>query len=341
MTTNPGTPREREQQTTAMPGWMMDLAPGVMDFIRANHNSPFAKILSALVGFIFPDGRAEFPPVPGDVAEKISRPGQSERKIDPAHAAKAYLDAIGTPGKMAPDTIHVRYQGADKDTALTRTAFIEDGQTGFKGAVYTDQNGHSITFFGGMDTLTAIDFKDAATVAQGLLGRINSQSGPAQDLYLEAIRASKSTEIVGYSLGGMLANDMSARLNAKATTIADIGLPDVKNVDGTSMYTPQHIQNVRENVVTLKMPHDPYFAHAGAVYGKVTVLPNVPGSAVLAATKEKGLPANFNAQSGMAEHHPIAYYLASKAMIDGQESHHALSTDPIEARLKPGGSGTT
>ncbi len=327
--------------TTAIPGWMMDLAPGVMEFISANHNSPFAKILSALVGFIFPDGHAEFPPVPGDIAEKISQPGQSERKIDPTHAAKAYLDAVGTPGNMAPDTINVRYQGENKDTTLTRTAFTEDPQTGFKGAIYTDQTGHSITFFGGMDTLEAIDFKDAATVAQGLLGRINSQSGPAQDLYLEAVRASKSTEIIGYSLGGMLGNDMAARLNAKVTTIADIGLPDVKNVDGTSMYTPQHIQNVRENVVTLRMPHDPYFAHAGKVYGAVTTLPDIPGNAVLAATKEKDLPSNFNAQSGMAQHHPCAYFLASDAMRQQQESHPVLTTDSTSPRLKPGSAGTT
>ena len=138
----------------------------------------------------------------------------------------------------------------------------------------------------------------------------------------------------------MLGNDMAARMNAKVTTIADIGLPDVKNVDGTSMYTPEHIKNVRENVVTLKTPHDPYFAHAGKVYGTVTTLPEISGKAVLAATKEQSLPSNFNAQSGMAQHHPVAYYLASKAMRDGQENHHALATDTIGARLKPGGSGT-
>lgn len=132
---------------------------------------------------------------------------------------------------------------------------------------------------------------------------------------------------------------MAARLSAKVTTIADIGLPDVKNVDGTSMYTPQHIQNVRENVVTLKMPHDPYFAHAGAVYGKVTFLPDVPGSTVLAATKEKGLPANFNAQSGMAGHHPVAYVEASERARTQQEDPPSSAIDSTNPKFKIGSTG--
>jgi len=125
---------------------------------------------------------------------------------------------------------------------------------------------------------------------------------------------SESVEIVGYSLGTMLANDMAARFDARATNIADIGLPDVKGRDGQSLYTDALLQNVRENVVSLAMPGDPYLETAGKVHGTVHTLKAPPATEIVKSVNADSLTATFSAETNHARlvHHINAYEIAAQ-----------------------------
>ncbi len=305
--------------------WLIEHAPAIIKFIDANPDNVFSKLLAILAGFFFKDGKAEFPPVEAGLEEQLKP--KAQRMVATTAAAGAYMDALGNPNIAPPEEIKVRYSGRQDETALKLKTVLNDEDTGFKGAVYTDAGGHSIVFYGGMDVLNGIDMKDAEALAQTRLAKhgVNQQTGPAQKLYEAAVKSSASVEIVGYSLGAMLANDMSARLGAKSTTIADIGLPDVKNTDGHSMYNAGHLQSVADNVEVLKVGKDVYFGAAGNVLGHTNILPDATGSEIVAATKNSGLPFNFNAQSTLTAHHPMAYVLASE------------KADPPRAEMAPAG----
>lgn len=315
-----------------------DFAPVVIDFINNNPDSMFSKILAVIAGFVFKDGAAEFPPVAEDIKPLLAE--RAVQKIDHTHAAKAYYDAIGENPDQAPQKITTHYKSSKQDIELTLQKFVNDTETGFRGAIYKDGQGHSVVFYGGMDVLRGMDSKDVEAMAQAKLMKqgVNQQTGPSQELYLEAVRTSESTEIVGYSLGAMLANDIAARLDAKATTIADIGLPDVKNTDGKSMYSAEHIQNVRENVTVLKGGTDSYFAKAGKVHGSVINVPTVSGTEVLNAMAEKNptLTETFNANSNLMGHHPLAYVLGSAQMQTTEQAAITGTVTGPGAPLKSG-----
>jgi hypothetical protein len=309
-------------------GQYSDYAPALIDFLNKNPDNVFSKVLAAIAGFFFKEGSVEFPPVAEEMKPLLAE--RASKQIDPLHAAKLYTDAFikGEP----PQNLTTHYAGSNQPVALTLQKSVNDPETGFRGAIYRDANGHAITLYGGMDILRSVDMQDIATMAQAKLMKqgVNQQTGPAQELYLEAVRTSESAEIVGYSLGAMLTNDAAARLGAKATTIADIGLPDVKDTNGKSMYSEAHIKNIHDNVTVLKIANDLYHGKAGAVHGGTVVELNaVSGNEVYKALGETGLTVNFNSQSIIA-HHPLAYTLASDHM-QPREQAAAITTPAAKA----------
>lgn len=327
----PSGQKEKEGSGTDFFTQYADYAPVVIDFINNNPDNVFAKILAAFAGFFFKEGSVDFPPVAEEMKPLLAE--RASKQIDPLHAAKLYTDAFmkGEP----PKALTTRYAGSNQPVALTLQKSVNDPETGFRGAIYRDANGHAIVLYGSMDILHGVDMKDLEAMAQAKLMKqgVNQQTSPAQELYLEAVRTSGSTEIVGYSLGAMLANDAAARLSAKATTIADIGLPDVKDTNGKSMYTEAHIKDIHDNVTILKIDNDLYHGKAGAVHGGTVVQLNaVPGNEIHKAIGETGLTVNFNSQS-MIAHHPLAYTLASDHM---QPHEQAAAVSAPAAGVKAG-----
>ncbi|HQX27319.1 MAG TPA: hypothetical protein PKX38_05205 [Alphaproteobacteria bacterium] len=317
--------QEKEESDADFFTQYADYAPAVIDFINKNPDNVFAKVLAAVAGFFFKEGAVDFPPVAEEMKPLLAE--RASKQIDPLHAAKLYTDAFMTG--EPPQTLTIHYAGSNQPVPLTLQKSVNDSETGFRGAIYRDANGHAITLFGGMDILHGVDMKDLEAMAQARLMKqgVNQQTGPAQELYLEAVRTSGSAEIVGYSLGAMLANDTAARLGAKATTIADIGLPDVKDTNGKSMYTATHIKNIHDNVTVVKIVNDLYFEKAGKVHGGTVVELNaVSGNEIHKAIGETGLTVNFNAQS-MIAHHPLAYTLASDHMQPHEQA--AAVTAPV------------
>lgn len=307
---------------TEIPDWVMNLTPTVMKYIEANPDSKLAGVLAMLVKIFFHDGEAEFPELSAE--DKTEMAAKSKILIDPSSAPSAYMQAIGDPDKDAAKQITVHQQG--KDVTYTLDTYVEDDATGFKGAIYKDANNHAVVFFGGMDSLH-MDIKDAGTMAQAILHRVNSQQSPAQDLFLKAMHESDSVEFVGYSMGAMLGNHM-ATLGAKGTNFADVGLADVRGPDGKSLYTAEDRKRVHDNVTSLKLANDPYYAHAGHVYGTEVNLPSVSGTEVARAMQDKSLPTNFNAQA--SSHLPIAYVLAGEK-YDSQHAPTATGSGPVQA----------
>ncbi len=306
-------------------GWLIRHGDTITRFVNENPNNPFAKILAFLAGIIFKDGAAEFPPL--EIGEDLLK--NAQRKLNPLHAPQAYFDSIGNPDKPgeAAQEIVTRYAGSNEKITLTLKKFIDDPETGFKGAIYLNkQDGHAFVIYGGMDMMNGMQTNDMATIAQaGLRKKVNQQCGPAQQLYTEALTMEgvKSVEVVGYSLGAMLANDMAARLSAKATNIADIGLPDVKNTDGKSMYTDAHFANIGKNVVVLKMPNDPYYALAGKVHAaQIISMPYIsPQQVITAMGTSISNPATFNTH--VLPHRPEAFVLASQMLQPTQVADNA------------------
>ncbi len=269
------------------------------DFLE--QNSIFSQILTFLAGLFFDKGELKFPSLADDI-ERSDLSAKAQRFINPHSSAVSYIQAIDSKVE------NIRIDGVE----FQKMRFVEEDITGFKGAIYKNKDtGHSVVFFGGMATpgKEGVSADIAAGVQGKIFNQVNHQTGPAQELYLDAIRNSKSVEIVGYSLGAMLANDLAARLDAKVTNIADVGLPDVKGVDGRSMYRSDHIQNIRDNVVSLEMPGDPYIGFTGKVHGQVTMLPAVTQNDM---KREGHISDEFNPVN---PHFPTAYAAASEKVI--------------------------
>jgi hypothetical protein len=269
----------------------------------------FTQLLATLSGFLgYGDGTYKFP----EVSKEQTREAESkaERKLTASGAVESYKEAIDDNKKQ----IEVTYDGDTKPTKLTLMDSVNDPKTGFKGAIYMDDNGHAVVFYGGMseEGNDRRHGNEETLVQASLKGQVNEETGEAQALYLKAVSMSKSTEIVGYSLGSMLANDMAARFNAKSTNIADIGLPDVKGKDGQSLYTEEQKQNIKNNVVSLEVSGDPLIASAGTVYGQQQTLAPVKTQDILTAdNKEPAYKDIFNGASDGRIFHSIESYLLS------------------------------
>jgi hypothetical protein len=288
---------------------LIEYTPPLLNYLDAHPKGWLKKGLTNLANAIFSGGASDFPIIEENMANDIAQ--KPARKIHALAAPRAYLEAIGDAQKQPAQDIRIM-RGTRDEMALHLKKYVNDNETGFRGAIYESAQGHAIVFFSGMNLKNG-DIHDLEAIAQAkLMDRVNQQIPPAQELYLQAVKSSKSVEIVGYSLGSMLASDLAARLGAKATTLADIGLPDGKRPDGQSLYTQQQLQNVKDNVLALRLPNDPFSGKAGKVYGTIVELPHVTQREMAGALQNPGLTSNFNEQSAWGIHNPKAYMAASE-----------------------------
>lgn len=290
---------------------LTEYAPGFVERINNNPNGLLTRMTKFVFGLVWDRGELEFPKPDVSLTDEFRK--KSGRKMNPLYAAHAYMDVFGNIDDMAPKNINVQYGQSPMKTPMTLMKYVDDHKTGFRGAIYQDSNGHSIVVYGGMDKAQHVDMKDIQALGQAkLFGRVNHQIAPAQKLYEDAIRMSSSVEVVGYSLGSMLANDVAARLDARATTLANIGLPETKNSRGESLYTREQRSFAEQNSIVLKTGHDPYFEKMGHVPGHVIELPDVTHEQVIKTLSDTKIPFNFNAQSQMCDHTPVKYKIASE-----------------------------
>jgi|GEM_PF-3436310 len=142
-------------------------------------NEWLVSILAHLSGFLgYGDGRYEFPPVEPDMqaeaVQKANNAANGNRTIELTNAPSAYKQAIDS----GEQTITVTNK-AGETVSLNRIEAINDPATGFKGAIYqNEETGHAIVFFGGM---TDGEHQDKEALVQaGLKRQVNDQTGPAQ-----------------------------------------------------------------------------------------------------------------------------------------------------------------
>jgi hypothetical protein len=290
----------------AMPR-LLEYAPAALLFLNMHPDGWLDRWLTKLSNKHFTQGLPDFPSVQEELKSHID--SKPIRKIDATAAPRAYIDSIRDASKPPAQQISTQYVGEVEQATLHLKQSVKDSDSGFRGAIYQDDNGHAIVFFSGMDIHSGGSLRDFEAIVQAKMMKqsVNHHIPPAQELYLQAVRESTSVEIVAYSLGAMLANDMAARLGAKATTFADIGLPDRNH-----MYTEEQIQRIKDNVLSLRLESDQFTAKAGPVHGTIVDLPAVTGGEVLSTLSSKG---NFNEHSKLVVHDPKAYMLASEKII--------------------------
>ncbi|MGZ9109056.1 MAG: hypothetical protein ACXW4B_09575 [Micavibrio sp.] len=188
---------------------------------------------------------------------------------------------------------------------------VDDPKTGFKASVVIDRDsGHAIVLYKGMDKPFKDEgagrfsfLHDAFAAAQAMVnGGINRQTRQAEDLYREALNHPdvKSLEVIGFSLGSLHANYMSAKYGAKGTVIADLSLPQngltalfnerARNDPGNDLTIQQMEQNMSEDLTVLRLRADlvPTIFGMGPSRGQVIELdegpkPNLRGLIHLAA----------------------------------------------------------
>lgn len=310
-----------------------EYAPNFVNYVDKNPDGLVAR----LTGFIFRNlgalGDAKFPDSNPALKDEFNL--KANRKIDITHAANIYMQVFGNADSMAPTTISARYGAESGETKLTLKKSVNDEQTGFRGAIYQDAKGHAIVVYGGMDKTQHVDMNDLQALAQAkLMHRVNHQTAPAQKLYEEAVKTSKSVEVIGYSLGSLLANDIAARFNAKSTTLANIGLPELKN-GHKNLYTREQWNAAAQNSIVLKSGDDPYFGKFGSVPGHVITMPDVSGEEVVGALSKAKIPFNFNATSKMTAHTPIKYMLASEKFREAARNNVVEFPAPAPTQDEP------
>jgi hypothetical protein len=282
----------------------LEAAPLVLAFLNAHPNGLLDKWLTKLSNKYFRDGYDKFPPVDPALADDLA--SKPTRKIDETVVPRAYVESIRNTDTPPAEKISTIYSDGRGQATLHLKKYVKHEESGFRGAIYQDGDGHAIVFFSGMDVKAGGNLRDFEAIVQTKMMKnsVNRQTPHAQELYLEAVREAVSVEIVAYSLGSMLASDLAARLGAQVTAFADIGLPDRNH-----MYTDEQISRIKPNVLSLWLLSDLFAGKAGPVHGTVINLPAVEGDEVL---KEIGTKTKFNARSTVVAHDPKAYMLASE-----------------------------
>jgi len=188
---------------------------------------------------------------------------------------------------------------------------IDDPKTGFKASVVIDRDsGHAIVLYKGMDRPLKDEgagrfsfLHDAFAAAQSMVnGGVNRQTRQAENLYRETLNHPdvKSLEVIGFSLGSLHANYVSAKYGAKGTVIADLSLPQngltklfnerARNDPGSNLTVQQMKQRMSEDLTVLRLRADlvPTVFSMGPSRGQVIELdegpkPNLRGLTHLAA----------------------------------------------------------
>ncbi len=266
----------------------------------------------------FKDGSDYYPPIPQKFNKK-SILEKAEPQIDKLFAPKAYVKAFHDPWAEPTKVIRVSYEGESAKTEFYLKKHVNDFETGFRGASYQDVKGHSIVILGGIHLDgNKLLYHGIETIAQSKIKkRVNQQIPLAQKLYLDALRKSKTVEVFGYSLSSLLARDLAARLHAKATVFADIGLP------GT--YTNSQIRRAEINVTSLRLPDDCFTGQAGpqAMHGTRIDLPAISSKRVRSVAAEFDWP---KPDDILKTHEAEVYYFVTRAMRHEEEANlqHAL-----------------
>ena len=269
----------------------------------------FTKIAYRLLKF--KDGSEHYPLIPQHLKKSLLE--KAERRIDPLFAPKGYVRAFDDPWAGPKKTIHVGYEGEAERRYLHLKKYVNDYETGFRGASYQDDEGHSIVILGGIHLDgNELLYHGIETIAQSKIRkRVNQQIPLAQDLYLKALRKSKSVEVIGYSLGSMNARDLAARLHAKATVFVDIGLP--------GSYTPSQIRRAESNVTSLRLPDDRFTGQAGpqAMHGTIIDLPAISSERVRRVAAEFDWP---EPDDVLKTHEAEGYYIVTRAIRHEEEA---------------------
>jgi hypothetical protein len=139
------------------------------------------------------------------------------------------------------DTITLR-QGMSMRTGTDRQTWqfetlseVDNKDTGLRASVLIDRStGHAIVLYKGMDMPLRDEgngrfafLKDAKTAIQSwIYDGENQQTKQAEQLYLDTVDHPdvKSVEVIGFSLGTLHANYVTAKYDAKSTVLADLGL---------------------------------------------------------------------------------------------------------------------
>jgi hypothetical protein len=175
---------------------------------------------------------------------------------------------------------------------------VDDPKTGFKASVVIDRDsGHAIVLYKGMDRPLKDEgagrfsfLHDAFAAAQSMVnGGVNRQTRQAENLYRETLNHPdvKSLEVIGFSLGSLHANYVSAKYGAKGTVIADLSLPQ----NGlTALFNERARNDPGSNLTVLRLRADlvPTVFSMGPSRGQVIELdegpkPNLRGLTHLAA----------------------------------------------------------
>jgi hypothetical protein len=158
---------------------------------------------------------------------------------------------------------------------------VDNNDTGLRASVMLDRStGHAIVLYKGMDMPLRDEgngrfafLKDAKTAIQSWMNDgENQQTKQAEQLYLDTLNnpAVKSVEVIGFSLGTLHANYVTAKYDAKSTVLADLGMskdgltkifnerarndPSLESDANFSLDSLQ--QNMSENMTVLRLKAD-------------------------------------------------------------------------------------
>lgn len=167
---------------------------------------------------------------------------------------------------------------------------VDNKDTGLRASVMIDRTtGHAIVLYKGMDSPLQDEgngrfafLKDAKTAIQSWFNDgTNQQTKQAEQLYLDTLNNPdvKTVEVIGFSLGTLHANYVTAKYDAKSTVLADLGLSKdgltkifnerARNDEGFSLSSLK--KNMAENMTVLRLKADivPALFGEGPSRGKV------------------------------------------------------------------------
>lgn len=228
--------------------------------------------------------------------------------FSPLNAPELYLRHFNNQ----EDIIDIPSDGAEsRDWRFETLSEVNDPRTGFKASVVLDRDsGHAIVLYKGMDRPLKDEgsgrfsfLHDAFAAAQAMVnGGVNRQTRQAENIYRDTLNHPdvNSLEVIGFSLGSLHANYVSAKYGAKGTVIADLSLPQngltalfnerARNDPGQDLTVQQLEQNMSENLTVLRLRADlvPTIFGMGPSRGQVIELdegprPNLRGLGHLAA----------------------------------------------------------